>query len=187
MNEYEFNSRYEEQLHNFVKSGKPTILVLGATGVGKSTIVNLILKKNIAQTGAGEPVTKGIHTYKNDLITIYDTEGYESGNENQNRYHTLIMDFINEKKLTPKEAINIVWYCISAPAARITDVDIQFIKEIKSTNIPIAIVLTQVDVSTEEDCAALRDSIFSEISDIDVFESTIDENIELENGIEVIS
>ncbi|MFV0520600.1 MAG: GTPase, partial [Lachnospirales bacterium] len=42
---------------------KLNLIVMGKTGVGKSTLINAILDKDLATTGVGERVTKDIKKY----------------------------------------------------------------------------------------------------------------------------
>ncbi|MBR6673950.1 MAG: 50S ribosome-binding GTPase, partial [Mailhella sp.] len=115
-----FGEIFQNELEKFVKNiKKPNILVLGGSGVGKSTLVNLVLKREVAIPGSGKPETKGIITYPNDVITIHDSEGYESGEEKQAYYKKLIGDFIEKKSLKAEDSIHLAWYCISAPSARV--------------------------------------------------------------------
>ena len=58
---------------------KPNLLVVGGTGVGKSSLINLVFGKEVARVGNGKPITKGIDRYEvNDFpLVLYDAEGYE--------------------------------------------------------------------------------------------------------------
>src|SRR5690625_2989354 len=59
--------------------GHMNILIAGRTGVGKSTLINTVFQKNLAETGQGRPVTKGTReiTKEGVPITIFDTRGLE--------------------------------------------------------------------------------------------------------------
>lgn len=66
------------------KSGFNTnILILGKTGVGKSSLVNYLYGQNIAIAKSGKPVTlRGFHKhpsfkYKSLNVTVYDSWGLE--------------------------------------------------------------------------------------------------------------
>ncbi len=55
------------------------VLVAGPTGVGKSTLVNAILRRPVARTGKGRPVTEDIEAWSvpGVPVTVYDTPGLE--------------------------------------------------------------------------------------------------------------
>ena len=59
------------------------LLVLGKTGVGKSSLLNYLFGEAVAPTGAGRPVTgQGLFrcrpfAYRNLSITVYDSWGLE--------------------------------------------------------------------------------------------------------------
>ena len=57
--------------------GYVNVLIAGATGVGKSTLINAIFQGNFATTGQGLPVTPNTREIKKDDIplSIFDTCG----------------------------------------------------------------------------------------------------------------
>lgn len=58
---------------------KLNILVLGKTGVGKSTLINSIFRDELASTGVGMPVTNSIKSISKNgnPLTIFDAPGLE--------------------------------------------------------------------------------------------------------------
>lgn len=125
------------------------IIIAGKTGVGKSTLINAVFGEDVAKTGEGKPVTKGIkpHINKEKHLTIYDTEGFEL--DNVNNIYESIIDLINKKneKSNIKESIHCIWYCISAASDRVEDKELELIGEFldrnKTTYVPIVIILTK--------------------------------------------
>lgn len=130
---------------------KPNLLVVGGTGVGKSSLINLVFGKEVARVGNGKPITKGIDRYEvNDFpLVLYDAEGYEitaSGEADNGNFETNVipeLEKMNNKSL--KEQIHIVWYCISITNHRITDYDLKNIEYFIKHNMKIAVVFTQCD------------------------------------------
>lgn len=77
--------------------GHVNIIVAGKTGVGKSTLINAVFGKKIAQTGTGRPVTQEIKeiTLRNYPLRIYDTVGLELNQEQQRRVKEDIIKLVN--------------------------------------------------------------------------------------------
>ena len=141
------------------------ILILGKTGVGKSTLINSAFHEELAKTGVGKPVTEHIRPLsKRDFpLTIYDTPGLElSGSHTAEKLlaevKTLVKKGIHSGSVS--EAIHCIWYCISTPTHRIEQAEIDFLKGLctdsYTRDVPIVIVLTQ-SYSTSDARALMRE------------------------------
>ena len=128
------------------------IMLLGKTGVGKSTLVNSVFNKNIAKTGVGKPVTSEIRKYEipDFPLAIFDTPGAElSGDMSTENLLNEVVDKIHDglRSDNIKNAIHCIWYCINASANRIEQAEIDFLNKltnrIKEYSVPIIVVLTQ--------------------------------------------
>ena len=75
---FKLDAEFEEMKRTIEK---PNVLLVGGTGVGKSSLLNLCFGEQFAQTGIGKPVTEEIQKFsKPDFpVVIYDTMGYEFG------------------------------------------------------------------------------------------------------------
>ena len=128
------------------------IIVVGKSGVGKSTLINSVFRENLAETGIGRPVTQTIRRISKQgfPLTIYDTPGFELGKSQQdlvkNEVMKLIKDGLSGKDVNT--AIHCIWYCINVGSNRTFD-DAElawlrsFTEENRTTRVPVFIVLTQ--------------------------------------------
>jgi uncharacterized protein (DUF697 family)/GTP-binding protein EngB required for normal cell division len=135
------------------KLGTFNLAVIGATGAGKSTLINAVFRENIADVGNGRPVTQHVTklTKEGVPLAIYDTKGVELGTAAED----VIEDFrkiIREKRLEGIHAqIHVIWYCIRAADKRIEDFQIRLIRELRKEDVPVVLVLTQCLTPESED------------------------------------
>ena len=175
----QLESKYKEEYQELKRSiKKPNILLLGGTGVGKSSLINTCFGEDLAEVGIGKPVTKYIESFSCDSkpIVLFDTKGYEIGSDKEKKFLNDVVKYAT----TPKEdssAIHIAWYCIQANGTRIVDFDISIIKKIYQAGLPIAIVLTKADLLSVDDAQKFKAVIKSAIPEIDIFETTIKDEL----------
>lgn len=105
------------QAQNDLKNNGPTIVVLGETGAGKSSLINAVFGAKVARVGHGKPITKEFeyHRATDDCpVNIYDSKGFELGDKqitqnikkflrDRTNYATLEVDMSKQ--------IHVVWYC----------------------------------------------------------------------------
>jgi GTP-binding protein EngB required for normal cell division len=66
-----------------METRKKNILVIGETGVGKSSIVNLIVGEKVAEAkGSADKCTFNIDKYEYENFRLFDTIGYNDATEN---------------------------------------------------------------------------------------------------------
>lgn len=124
------------------------IMLIGKTGVGKSTLINNIFRENLAETGVGKPVTEHLKriTKEGIPINLYDSRGLELDLDVQKEVRADItqeIDRINRSNdINADHLIHAVWYCINATSNRIEEFEIEWIKEL-GDKVPVIIVLTQ--------------------------------------------
>lgn len=134
----------EAQDESRSRYGRFNLAVMGNTGVGKSSLVNAVFGRDLAKTGTGLPVTRGVQYYSDDSLGIWDIEGFEIDSpvrsRDQLREHLRV---IAQRPST--EQIAVVWYCVKANDDRITSADIEMVRELAAQGLPVILVLTKVD------------------------------------------
>lgn len=128
------------------------IIVMGKSGVGKSTLINSVFREKLAETGIGRPVTSEIRQISKEgyPLAIYDTPGFELGKEQQRKVKDEILDIIKKGQDSGdiNKAIHCIWYCINAAGNRTFDEsELKWMREFtesnKVTQVPTIVVLTQ--------------------------------------------
>ena len=179
---------------------RPNLMVVGGTGVGKSSLINTVFGAKVAETGSGTPVTRGCVRYEQPEIpvAIYDTEGYEiieGGQEDPSNFQTVVLAKVRELQQQPIDAqIHLVWYCISVGGHKITDYDLKNIQELlqirggngTASRMKLAVVLTQCDTDSlnkdnqGEGSLAIRSILADSGITVPVFETSCDPEFPLD-------
>lgn len=136
----ELTKKTQEEIE---KIEKVHILVVGKTGVGKSTLINNIFRERLAETGIGQPITKHLHKIEKEGVpmVLYDTRGLELDAETQNQVTSEIdQTLVGMSKM--QQHMHVAYYCINASSSRIEDMEIRLI-EYLATKMPVILVLTQ--------------------------------------------
>lgn len=147
INTESFEGKLEKEFEKLKSSIKrPNILLLGQTGVGKSSLINCVFGEELAQVSDVKPETRGFHLYKSyDIpVNIIDSEGYEL--ENNSDFRDALEAYIGETYKDVEKQMHLAWYCISTPSARVFDYDIENIRLVLGMKIPVAVVLTKCDL-----------------------------------------
>lgn len=143
------------------------ILIIGKTGVGKSSLLNYIFGKEVEKTGVGKPVTqKGIysHEYEYDStfhLNIYDTWGLEP--DKSDEWEKLILDEVHSHEQNRvNEWFSTVLYCISANGGPLHDFEIKVLKHLLKEKNQILVVITKTDSKNQKTAEEKKNALVRE-------------------------
>ena len=194
-NKYEETMRAEwEKFSNEQDKLLPNIMLLGATGCGKSSLINLVFGKELAVVNDVSRGTTRFETYWGrdyDMsVNLTDSRGYEmedgSGESFSSYFDSIKAKMAESREKDPLEKIHIVWFCISVAGERIQNYDIQILQLLHNESElrnRVAILLTKCDEDDEDGSQAkiFQQIIASNVSgNIPVFEVSTDPNLKLD-------
>jgi uncharacterized protein (DUF697 family)/GTP-binding protein EngB required for normal cell division len=130
----------------FAALGCFNLAVFGKTGVGKSTLVNAIFGRDVAATGVGSPVTRGLVYYRHPdgFLGLYDSEGFETGTAGDAIVDGLRRLVADHRTRTVDQQIHAVWYLVRWSDRRFERAQEQFVRELAALGLPVIVVMTQV-------------------------------------------
>lgn len=186
---YKYERDLFDELKKYEKNMDPNILLCGNTGCGKSSLINAIFDKKIAEVSDSESITRKTKIYSGEEyglpLNLIDTRGYEIQDNAEEYFQGLLTDI---KKLQEEGIIiNPVWYCISLAKKRIEEVDITLLKKLVNENLnasKVCIVITKCD--EDDDKKSIFKKLEAEIrrepvlKNIPIFESSKEEELEVE-------
>nr|MCR4649842.1 50S ribosome-binding GTPase [Lachnospiraceae bacterium] len=94
---------------NEIKEQKLNIMLVGATGSGKSSTVNALFDMDVAKVGEGvDPETQSIKEFKLDNLTVWDTPGLGDGVERDEEIADEILLKLQERDENGKQLVDLV-------------------------------------------------------------------------------
>jgi small GTP-binding protein len=139
---------------------KANILLVGKTGVGKSSLVNAIFGGHFAETGTGLPVTQHLHRYapEGNNVVVFDTKGLEHGNHEEFIEQT--QGFLKSLRSSAdlRDHLHVVWYVIDMSHARFQPFETRICSELLE-GIPVFFVLNKVDTAERAQVDAIVEHV----------------------------
>lgn len=123
------------------------ILVIGKSGVGKSTVINAVLGEDRAKTGWGTTgTTEELEIYEGTeelRFRLIDTIGFEPSFLKEHQAISAVRKW--SKTEEEEKEIHVIWYCVEGTSSKLFERDINSM--IKATKIwksvPIIVVITK--------------------------------------------
>lgn len=129
---------------------KGNVLVIGNSGVGKSTLINAVLGKEVAKTGFGiEGTQKRLDIYESEEIPfrIIDTMGFEPTFLKQWQAINAVKDWSKKSAKEGNEdtQINVIWFCVEGTSSKLFPKTIENLSKATAMwkSIPIITVITK--------------------------------------------
>lgn len=143
-------------------SSRLNVLIVGKTGVGKSTLINAVFGDAVAKTGSGKPITQEINEIKvNPNFSIYDTKGLEL--KDFDATCDDIANFLEENsKKRADEQIHIVWFCVAEPGRRIEEGEKRLFDIIREKDYAAIAVITKAQQDKDENKEKFSDKVKGE-------------------------
>lgn len=110
-------SEKNERLSRLIRmrEKKANIMLVGATGSGKSSTVNALFNMEVAKVGVGvDPETAKITSYVLNNLTIWDTPGLGDGVGNDKEYNEMITKKLSELDANGDPLIDLVLVVLDA-------------------------------------------------------------------------
>lgn len=126
------------------------VLVIGNSGVGKSTLINAVLGKNVAKTGWGTSGTTGkLDIYESDDVPfrIIDTIGFEPSFIKEHQAINAVKKWSKDSAKAENEdhQINVIWFCVEGTTSKLFSQTIKNLSRATSMweSVPVIVVITK--------------------------------------------
>lgn len=135
-----------EKMHEVIKKEKPimNILLMGAIGMGKSSLINGLFGQEVAKAGVGKSLTQHLEKYVDEEkgLILWDTKGIEA-KDYQNTMESLKKEMEDSfKTLDEKRAIDVAYLCVKETSSRVEEREKALLSFAKEWNIPTIVVFT---------------------------------------------
>jgi len=129
---------------------KGSVLVIGNSGVGKSTLINAVLGEDVAETNWGtEGTTKELKIYENDEVPfrVIDTVGFEPSFIKEFVAINAVRKWSKEsaKKDGENKQISTIWFCVDGTSRKLFEKTVRDLSTATKMweSVPIVVVITK--------------------------------------------
>lgn len=129
---------------------KGNVLVIGNSGVGKSTLINTVVGKEVAPTSFGAAgTTKELEIYESSEVPfrVIDTVGFEPGFIKKNKAINSVKKWSRESAEEGKEEqkIDVIWFCVDGTSSKLFPEHIKSLTKATKMwkSVPVVVVITK--------------------------------------------
>lgn len=126
------------------------VLVIGSSGVGKSTLINAVLGEEVAETGWGtKGTTKELEIYESSRIPfrIIDTVGFEPSLLKELRANNAVRKWSRDSAKAGHEdnQVNVIWFCVEGTSSKLFPKQIENLSRATAmwASVPVIVVITK--------------------------------------------
>ena len=130
-------------------SPKGNVLVIGGSGVGKSTLINAVVGDEVAYTSWGKAGTEELRVYEHESLPfrLIDSMGFEASSKRQHKAVNAVKRWSRDCAKEGREdtQVNVIWFCVDGTAARLFEETISQLNEATSMwkSVPVIAVITK--------------------------------------------
>lgn len=163
---------------DFPVDGRPEVALVGRSNVGKSTLINALVRKDIARTSATPGKTRQVNVYRVQQLPaapfyLVDLPGYghaSGGEKAQEEFASLVRCYFDSRRPIPQSPLvtpvgqgvsparEVLAACVLAIDARHPGMasDVEALRWLASMGAPSLVVATKVDKLSQSERAKLR-------------------------------
>ncbi len=161
-------------IKDFPPADKPEIVFAGRSNVGKSSLINMIVGRNIARVSKEPGRTRMINYFVlDDRVYLVDVPGYGFARvprEEQEKWRRMMENYFQERK----ENIKMVFVLIDSVAG-VQKLDEQMIEWLEYIGVPFTVVLTKTDKASQKEIARTLKQVRQYVGDAAIILSSAKE------------
>ncbi len=161
-------------VREFPPADKPEVVFVGRSNVGKSSLINYVVGRNIARVSKQPGRTRTINFFiLEDKIYLVDVPGYgfaKRSKEEREKWKSMMENYFLERRGNIKRVFQLI-----DSVAGVQPLDVQMIEWLRYLEIPFTVVMTKVDKASQKEISKTYKDLKSKFGDLKVIRSSVKE------------